>query len=284
MLAGLLSPSPASSSVVGAARTLAALYPDGRPVLTRRVNSPAEAADPPPRGLRDVVVDLGHLNESAADGGVAVRFVSTTAADGSTSRRAIVEVTGTKNWDLRPGMHRAITDIGTNLRAVAGAPTAYAVGVVQAMRDAGIKPGEPVMLVGHSQGGMVAAEVAAGLAGSSQFHITHLVTAGSPIGHIALPPSVQTLSLENRQDIVPLVDGRDNPRTSTQLTVGVDEGSPVDAAGFGARHDLLSAYAPGAADVEASSDPSIRDWLDGADGFFGGDAVRTVSYDVHRHR
>jgi pimeloyl-ACP methyl ester carboxylesterase len=185
---------------------------------------------------------------------------------------------------MTPGLHPAITDIGTNLRALSGAPSSYQAAVILAMRDAGIRPDEPVMLVGHSQGGLVAASVASALAGSREFRVTHLVTAGSPLGQQRVPASVQALSLENRQDAVPLLDARDNPRQSNWTTVTVDRGTPVDRGGFGARHAVDGAYLPAAADVDASSDASIRAWRESAAGFFDGSSVQTVSFAVSRVR
>ena len=52
--------------------------------------------------------------------------------------------------------------------------------------QAGVRPGEPVALVGHSQGGMEAAAI---LAHGSPYAVTHVVTAGSPTAHLdGFPP------------------------------------------------------------------------------------------------
>src|SRR5436190_30255 len=88
---------------------------------------------------------------------------------------------------------------GTTTRA--GRPTGYAEGVRSALAAAGAGAGEPVLLVGHSLGGMVAAE----LARDPQLTVAGVVTAGSPVG--ATPEGIPVLSLENRGDVVPLLSG-----------------------------------------------------------------------------
>jgi hypothetical protein len=59
--------------------------------------------------------------------------------------------------------------------------------------------------------------------------------------------------LENRADVVPLLDGRDNTDTAQQVTVQFDEPgtSVVDS------HDLRH-YVHGAEAADASGDPSVR--------------------------
>ena len=69
-------------------------------------------------------------------------------------------------------------------------------------------PHTEVMLVGHSEGGIVAVDAARDAAASGRFRITHVVTAGSPVGDLAgeLPTTVQLLALENTADVVPALD------------------------------------------------------------------------------
>ena len=79
------------------------------------------------------------------------------------------------------------------------------------MRDAGIGSDEPVLLVGHSQGGIEAAWIASH---SSEFSVTQVVTAGSPIAVLGdYPAGTQVLSLEHHGDVVPLLDGRGQSAT-----------------------------------------------------------------------
>jgi hypothetical protein len=252
---------------------VARLYPDGRAKLTAHGIDTDPASATPPRSLADVLAGLARRDE-AAPGAVDVRIV--TGADGT--RRAIVDIPGTKTFD--PTKVADITGPATNVRALVGVPTSYEQGVLQAMHRAGVRPGDDVMLVGHSEGGMVAVQAAAASVASKRFTVTHVVTAGAPIGLTAgeLPPGVQVLALENHNDVVPHLDGRTNPDRPniTTVTVHRGDGSII------ADHSIAKSYVPGAADVDASSDPSVRSYLSGASGFFRGTAVQTHTFTITR--
>lgn len=88
--------------------------------------------------------------------------------------------------------------------------------VLQAMKESGIRPGDHVSIVGHSQGGIVAATIASG---HTRYHIDHIVTAGSPIANHPIPPSTWVTSVENRGELVSRLDGKHNPKRKTWLTV-----------------------------------------------------------------
>ena len=94
-----------------------------------------------------------------------------------------------------------------------------------------------------------------------------MVTAGSPTAYLdGFPPGTHVLSLENHGDVVPLLDGADNPDSAEQVTVRFDGHETT----LGASHGLDS-YIAGAGAVEASDDPSIEDQLANlaAQGFVG---------------
>ncbi len=175
--------------------------------------------------------------------------------------RYVVQLPGTESWALTPGP--TARDLATNLHTMAGGTTVYLRGVEQAMAQAGIAPDAPVMLVGHSQGGMTAAALAADQSFRSSFHHLAVVTAGAPIARFDIPPSVQVLALENRHDLVPNLDGLGNPDRPnvTTLTFDASKGS------VSANHDLGLTYAV-AAGTLPTGDPSYAAWLDTAKGFF----------------
>lgn len=89
--------------------------------------------------------------------------------------------------------------------------------VLSAMEQAAIPADEDVMLVGHSQGGMIAATVAAGTLGT--YRVTHVATAGSPMAAYPLPPGVRGTYVETRGEGVSTLDGAPNPPTSDTVTV-----------------------------------------------------------------
>lgn len=89
--------------------------------------------------------------------------------------------------------------------------------VVEAMRKAGIQPDDSVALIGHSQGGIVAAQIAADRA--DEFNIRHVVTAGSPVANHPIPEKTWVTSIEMNDELVAALDGAQNPQTEHWLTV-----------------------------------------------------------------
>ena len=110
-----------------------------------------------------------------------------------------------QNVDLMSAnpMHRAQTD---SVRLV-----------VEAMRCAGVRPGETVSLVGHSQGGIVAGSLASDT--TLPYRFAHVVTAGAPIASHPIPQSTMVTSVEMDDDAVPSLDGTRNPSRESWLTV-----------------------------------------------------------------
>src|SRR5205085_7287738 len=113
---------------------------------------------------------------------------------------------------------------------------------------------------GHSQGGLVAMRAAEEYSRDGSFAVTHVVTAGSPIGRMTVPPTVTVLALENRYDVVPQLDGRPSPPDANRVTVLFD----AQHHDVGLNHALASAYLPAGAVVDADDDPSLVAWREGA--------------------
>jgi pimeloyl-ACP methyl ester carboxylesterase len=141
-----------------------------------------------------------------------------------------------------------------------------------------VGPNDPVMLVGHSQGGIVAARAANGFVAGGQYNVTHVVTAGSPVGRIPVPDGVQMLSLENSGDIVPHLDAAENPASDNRTTVKFDNQSGT----MGGNHAIGGNYVDAARQLDASTDPSVRRFRDSAGVFLGGSSVQTHQYTVER--
>jgi hypothetical protein len=88
--------------------------------------------------------------------------------------------------------------------------------VLDAMKRAGIKSSDQLLMVGYSQGGTIAGDIAQGHLG---FKVSGLVTFGAPIAQLNLPHSIPVLAVEHSNDIVPALSGSVNPLTSNWLTV-----------------------------------------------------------------
>ena len=264
---------PLAGATTRLAGVLATPFPDGTAVVRTRPGMPTGDEAGPPRGTADLMRALAVRGAHNAGGG----SIDVRTLDGAGGRRVIVDITGTTAWNVNPGrLTEEVSDFGTNLRALANRSSVFERGVVQALRQAGVGTGEPIMLVGHSQGGMIAARLAAHL-DAAGFTVTHLVTAGAPIGLAAVPRSVSVLSLQNQGDLVPELDGADNPRRSNWITVRTARGDSTVLA----RHSIGS-YLAGAADLDASADPALAYWRRTAAGYLSADRVKTQVFQIRR--
>jgi hypothetical protein len=261
-------------TVGDAAADLAGLYgPEGPPHVRHRPDLRVRLGRVPPADLAGLIRHLGETDglsphDRPGDQGT-IEVQTLTDADGTV--RHIVYLPGTDDLTTTPfDQDGDVRDLATNLRLIGGHDTTYAAGIVQAMTQAGIGPHDPVLLVGHSQGGM---EAAALLSHGSPFHVTHVVTAGAPTAQVhGFPPGSHVLSLENRGDVVPLLDGHDNADSRPQVTVQFDDHETPIAANHAIGH-----YVHGAAAADLSTDPSIRDQLASlrSHGFLGSGAGAT---------
>jgi hypothetical protein len=254
------------------------LFTNGSP-RTTRVSGPERMSpqDPlAPTNLEQTMTGVGSLGRDPGT----VRIISVTQPDDS--RRWVVEIPGTQEWSSTAGSNPV--DLTNNLRLMAGQQTVQNEAILDAMQAAGIPPGEPVMLAGHSQGGITAASLASDPTARTKFNITTVYTAGSPIGRFDIPPDVHVLSLEHTQDIVPRLDGQPNPDHPNWTTINRDPtGDPntkndhtVNAAPE--EHDT-SVYSGTAALVDNSTDPSIVATRQNLTPFFAGDGSQVSVQD-----
>jgi hypothetical protein len=252
---------------------LAAALPDGHPVLHDLGPDESELSSAAPRTITDLMRALAGRN-GGRDGEISVSFV----AGGDGTRRAIVDIPGTKSWNPLP--NHDITSVDTDVRALAGDDTSYEEGVFAALTAAGVGRDDQVMLVGHSEGGIVAVNAARDAVQSGRFRVTHVVTAGAPIGNVVrgLPDSVQVLALENSADLVPSCDGAANPDRPNVTTVVVDE----QHYSVGGNHDLAESYEPAATAAERSHNASVDAFTRSAAGFLGGSELQTHAYWITR--
>jgi hypothetical protein len=217
----------------------------------------------PPRDVEDLIEDLGTTAAGDVPDGV-ISIQALTDASGNTSY--IVQLPGTDDFMAED----AVRNMGSNLNLIAGDDTAYGDAIKQAMQAAGVDPGAPVMLVGHSQGGMQAAALAADP--DFGYDVTHVVTAGSPVATSGIPDHVTVLSLENTGDLVPLLDGEPNPAAAHHTTVQADVHSGSFGAHDGQNH-AVDTYESIAGSVDASDDPSLQQVVESMhqQGFLAGD-------------
>ncbi|GIG54045.1 PGAP1-like alpha/beta domain-containing protein [Demequina activiva] len=245
----------------------------GEPALVGvhvRPGSGAERASP--LGLEDLVDGVAAV-PYGEHGAVAIDTL--THADGTRSH--IVSIPGTADhtlWDASP------FDWLSNGQAVVGRTSDTARLVALALERHGIRATEPVMLVGHSQGGIVAATIAASEA-ADRLAITHVVTAGSPIDRNAPIDGVEYIHLSSLQETVHQLDGVRTPDAANVISVVADLEQSGDPAVAAAGASVLGAHALGSyaaigRAADASLRPSLTAWRSGASAFLGsGEMART---------
>ena len=235
------------------AGVLTMLYGDsGRPVVT---TYPAVLGTAQPASVRDLlehlheVADLSGHPDSPANGTVEVQTIS--GPDGAV--RHVLYLPGTDDFNAPWDQDADVRDLETDLDSVAGQPDAYQQGILEALDQAGVGKDEPVLIVGHSLGGMEAAAI---LAGHGGYQVTDVVTAGSPTAQVpGFPSGSHVLSLEQQGDIVPELDGAPNPDSVEQTTVTFD----AHPDGGVIAHHSYEVYEEGAGLVDDATDPSVTD-------------------------
>ena len=152
----------------------------------------------------DVIEHITEMRGGDADNGeIAIEEHVTVGKDGVATRSWTVDIRGTQSFDIG---QTGPQDMTTNLQGVAGMSSDQLDAIKEAMNAAGIAPGEAVEFAGHSQGGIMAAQMAADPSVRARYNVVSVVTAGSPTATIA-PSDVPVLSYENSGDIVPGLDG-----------------------------------------------------------------------------
>jgi pimeloyl-ACP methyl ester carboxylesterase len=274
------------STIEGETALLSLAYPAGSPVVVGRGND--GSAPPAPRGVGDLLSALLHRDQHShgtGQGEIDVRRLTRAGPDGKLTTSWIVDLPGTKEWQLDPRKRDYLNDVSTNLTTMAGGRSARVEGLTRALELAGVGRDEPVMLVGHSQGGLVAMRAAEQYARDGAFRVTHVVTAGSPIARMDVPDKVSVLALENRYDLVTQLDARPPPAEHNRVTVMLD----AQHHDIGLNHAISTAYFPGALAIDAATDdPSLAAWRDGAAAFLppAGEpaSVQTTVWDIRNDR
>ena len=152
----------------------------------------------------DAIEHITQMHGGDADNGeIAIEEHVTLGDDGVTTRSWTVDIRGTQSFSIG---QTGPQDMTTNLQGVAGMTSDQLDAIKEAMNAAGIAPDEAVEFAGHSQGGIMAAQLAADPSVRARYNVVSVVTAGSPTATIA-PSDVPVLAYENSGDIVPGLDG-----------------------------------------------------------------------------
>lgn len=173
-----------------------------------------------PRSISDMAADIDDLYWVEAEG----QPVKITRVGEGQRRRWLISLPGTDHMD--PNSTRNPADPETNTREVLGLDSAMRQGVVAALRHAmaseGVSerdmPCEPVVVMGHSQGGMVALSLADRY--PREVNVRAVITLGTPGRRLRVSRDVAALAVEHDQDVVPSMDGRPRRGTNDRVVVG----------------------------------------------------------------
>lgn len=269
---GMLGVSTSAAGLLGLARPFGLLRESA--VSARPAPVPRSV---PPAGLADLAVRI----PPASRGGPQVRI----ERYGPSAKPAwVVYVGGTVEWNPRTAEEP--WDLTSNVGAIAadaraGGEDADGSGdtgagsyraVVQAMRDAGVQPVDPVVQVGHSQGGLIAAQVAA----SGEFNTVAVATFGAPTGQVPVPAALPMIRTEHTDDLVPALGGSGRGTTApgsghlvvrreVYATREVPTDQPVPA------HSLLN-YRETARMIDESAEPRLVAFRSRLGGVLGSEA------------
>ena len=136
----------------------------------------------------------------------------------------VVYIPGTQSWNPVSGANPL--DLTSNMQAMLGPGLAASeVAVQKALAKAGAGPDSRLVLVGHSQGGMIAANIA-----KQDKRVRALVTFGAPIGQVAAELKMPVVALEHSNDIVPKLGLKANPMAENMVTVVREQpiSKPID--------------------------------------------------------
>lgn len=273
-----------AASIVWKARVIG-LMRDSRPLTVTPVPSQAPYAAPP-REAADILRSIDSAESSRANAGNTASRVRVRRVVDATGRGAwIVEVPGTQDWS--PNSPRQPSDATANLAAIAGLPSSLYPAIERAlrmsMRKHGVTPGsEPVLIAGHSQGGIVASRLAQDPKFRRTFNVTHVITAGSPVSRIALPAGVTSLDLAHRADPVPRLDTQGSPDSMNRYGItgdpkprDGDDRNPIAVHDAGRYAQSAHEWAP-----QGSRDADVRAFYDSR--FFAGTSSSVDDYHLQR--
>lgn len=231
------------------------------PVRTTRVTSAPVTAP-------STIGDLAKRMPATSADGPQIRVEKYSRDGGDPSY--IVYLGGTVDMNALPADEAF--DMTSNVESMSAGDGASYRAAVEAMRDAGIRPGDPVLEVGYSQGGLLAVQ----LEQSGEYNVQGVVTLGSPVGQ--LETTSPTLTIAHTEDLVPALGGLDTASGDERVLVRrtLYDDAPMPSGDAFPSHDL-GAYRETAGLVDESTDPRVEKFIHDAAPFLSGDAAGTAT-------
>lgn len=190
---------------------------------------------------------LGLVPTPEQDGAGSITVTAVERSDGQ-GRTWIVAIPSTQGGLTPSVVSGNPLDGAGNVEALSRGSAHLADAVRQALAAAGAPEGSDVVLVGHSQGGIHAANLAGSAAFAQAYRVRGVLTAGSPLGEVHVPEDVWELDLADADDLLTGVDGGPNPVGPRRATVVFsDDRPPVLGPGTASAAALADADHPGRA-------------------------------------
>lgn len=237
----------------------------GEPLYVGVSKTPDADSHPQARGVADMVLDTIDTYQ-LPHGGITIDTI--THPDGSKSH--VVNIPGTNDNSFSDP---SVWDWNSNFKLTRNQLSDSARLVWDAIEASGINPGESIMLQGHSQGGIVAAQLA-GSELAATYSITHVLTYGSPAGVAPINKDVEYMHLRTTQDATHGADGRypvDRPNiTNVEADLkAAPDPALEELAGTTPEAHSTGAYFAVAEATDASSRVSVVAWRESAAEFMG---------------
>lgn len=238
----------------------------------------------PPSDLSQIIANTQQTYGDKETGEVSMSVV------GNPPTGVIVNIPGTEKWGPSAGdnpmdLTGNAEQAGSGGWSAGSQATADAIAQLYAQND--IPPGTPLMLNGHSQGGMIASSLAANEDFASQYNLTNVMTYGSPVDNYSVPSSVNQLNIQHGGDAVPRIDlgglalgpGGGGSDGATNITLDSPSWNPLtNHSGAEYQNSVQTQLQdPNSALSQYSQDPSLAPFLTGDPG-----NVQHYSSGVHR--
>lgn len=186
----------------------------------------------PVRSFEESIAVMEELEVASGASPGEVRVDRVTSAEGEHSWQVFIP--GGQGFDPR-NVHSLLHTVSS----VDSQPTPSAAMVVSVLRTVGAQKGEPIVMVGHSHGGITASMLANDPRVRAEFDVPLVITAGSPVDRHDIRPDTHVVTLEHTEDFVTGLDGvswQAKPgMTRVDRTLG-ESSDPGAAGGVGPIH------------------------------------------------
>ena len=185
----------------------------------------------------------------------------------------MVYIGGTVAWDAKAANEP--WDLTADVTAMAAQESGSLAAVMAAMKASGIGPGDPVVVAGHSLGGLVASQ----LATVTRFNVQAVATFGAPESGTPILSGVATLTVEHTDDIVTATGGASLVDSVDRITVRREAFATTEPpAGTDVPAHHLDTYRETARLIDASPEANLQGFRAAVTGILGSGPGKAVMW------